>query len=413
MGELITTMEWKLKMPIYGARFKKLGDIQQNILGSQEKLTAIIGISVGQDYHEGQKLQAIIQAANQHYAKCIFVIGDSLQRFNYQISGMSALEAYEKAREAGDLWLYGKTISSTDTKNNTVLSPSPFDQEEKMGGNLEAIKQLKIPYEVTRWDEWIFKKADQFTAEISTNFHLEKDDLSVRFETGFLEKRQVVQKLIQGDAQLSNLIEEAIIQILAIKTDRAVSKECAESLVRQYIEEELAVALLWEEKIGMAIFPYPNDMGGKVSKKMCDCYRQLFTRMGKDSRLYLDDIEFFTIKQKSVKEQKRRAQPSMVGQTQNPSLEEKILEEIGGVQVLSNQESASTSVYRSKNAATFFQSEPLASIFFGITEAILKDTDKQARHEKICSLVQAVLQIATVPDHQGEASEISFERVLS
>jgi hypothetical protein len=90
-----------------------------------------LAISVGQAYHEGEKLRATLQWIGRHagnwFKACEIVIGDSLQRHNLvDLSCMRLGEAAARARAEGDRWL------------------------ER---NESALRTLPMPLRLIRWDE--------------------------------------------------------------------------------------------------------------------------------------------------------------------------------------------------------------------------------------------------------------------
>ncbi|MFE4874818.1 tRNA-dependent cyclodipeptide synthase [Streptomyces sp. NPDC056682] len=85
----------------------------------------ILLVSVGQRYHEADKLRATVDLINRSgFGLCTIAVADTLQRNNY--IGMSEDEAYAHSLRAGDEWL---------TRNAEIL-----------GG-------LEVEHEVLRWDE--------------------------------------------------------------------------------------------------------------------------------------------------------------------------------------------------------------------------------------------------------------------
>jgi tRNA-dependent cyclodipeptide synthase len=87
-------------------------------------------ISVGQPYHEGEKFKATIELLNKHFKECMIIVCDSLQRHT--------------------LAIYDETASEEELRRKAVLEGDLWIER-----NLETIKRLKIPYQITRWDEWL------------------------------------------------------------------------------------------------------------------------------------------------------------------------------------------------------------------------------------------------------------------
>lgn len=96
--------------------------------GWREKDTCSLEISMGNPKHEGIKLRSLIRWADENFENCLINIGDTLQRHNLRISGLSAEEAHKEARKMGDDWL---------------------------ARNAEHFDELSKPYRIFRWDHWI------------------------------------------------------------------------------------------------------------------------------------------------------------------------------------------------------------------------------------------------------------------
>lgn len=89
--------------------------------------TVLLLVSVGKEYHEGEKLASTIKKINQSGFKyCIIAVADTLQRHNF--SSDNPEEGYRKSRAQGDEWL---------KEHKNILST------------------LSIPYKISRWDEFL------------------------------------------------------------------------------------------------------------------------------------------------------------------------------------------------------------------------------------------------------------------
>lgn len=87
--------------------------------------TVRLEISVGQEYHEGNKLKTATEWARQNFERAVLIVGDTVQGYNIASSkGLDLQTAFDMARVKGDEWL------------------------ER---NREAIEGL----EITRWDDWL------------------------------------------------------------------------------------------------------------------------------------------------------------------------------------------------------------------------------------------------------------------
>jgi tRNA-dependent cyclodipeptide synthase len=87
-------------------------------------------ISVGQPYHEGRKLQAVVDWLNRNteIREVHVSVNDLLQRHNYMADGMSEREASAAAVAEGTLWI------------------------ER---NADTLSGIKATASITRWAEWL------------------------------------------------------------------------------------------------------------------------------------------------------------------------------------------------------------------------------------------------------------------
>ena len=90
----------------------------------------IIHISVGQEYHEGEKFLSTMDLINKTFKSCTIMLCDTLQRHSLRMKHpeLSEDEIYNKALALGDEWL----------KRNSG-----------------AYKHLSIDSKIMRWDEWL------------------------------------------------------------------------------------------------------------------------------------------------------------------------------------------------------------------------------------------------------------------
>ena len=88
-------------------------------------------ISMGNMRQVGEKLAAMVLWAESHFELCLFHIGDTLYRHNYEAAGLSPADARAQSRAAGDQWL---------EKHDAI------------------IKSCAIPTEIVRWDHWLTHK---------------------------------------------------------------------------------------------------------------------------------------------------------------------------------------------------------------------------------------------------------------
>jgi tRNA-dependent cyclodipeptide synthase len=87
-------------------------------------------ISVGQDYHEGEKFRATIDLVNsKQFRSCTIIVCDSLQRYSLGLkNSKSPEEYYEHSVKLGDEWIRR---------------------------NQESLDALEISSEIVRWSHWL------------------------------------------------------------------------------------------------------------------------------------------------------------------------------------------------------------------------------------------------------------------
>lgn len=92
--------------------------------------TCLVHISVGQDYHEGEKFIATMDLINDTFQSCILVICDTLQRYSLKIFNPDLTEedAYSQSLKSGQQWL---------------------------SRNENAFNYLNIPFKLFGWDHWL------------------------------------------------------------------------------------------------------------------------------------------------------------------------------------------------------------------------------------------------------------------
>ncbi|MFY0599295.1 MAG: hypothetical protein JXR03_06455 [Cyclobacteriaceae bacterium] len=68
--------------------------------------TVRLEISVGQPYHEGEKLKSAIEWAVNRFDNLMVIVGDTIQRYTLKFeNNLKELEAHRQSFVAGDLWL--------------------------------------------------------------------------------------------------------------------------------------------------------------------------------------------------------------------------------------------------------------------------------------------------------------------
>ncbi len=164
-------------------------------------------ISVGQSYHEGDKLSAMLHWAQENFSHVHLILGDTTQRYNLMINGVSPAHALAHAERLGRDWLH---------RNRILLS---------------TISGLHVH----RWDDW--RRSSEFTetlSDIVTLYHA----LPI-FSTAV-------------EAEIFDSFERRIRRGECNETDR----EQHSLLSRQYLLEETAVfALAYRDLPGISAYP--------------------------------------------------------------------------------------------------------------------------------------------------------------
>lgn len=96
--------------------------------GWNDKKICSLEISLGNARTAGDKLQSIVEWAENNFELCLFHIGDTLYRHNYETDGHPAADAYAMALRGGDEWL---------------------------ASHADIIESCRIPHEIIRWDRWL------------------------------------------------------------------------------------------------------------------------------------------------------------------------------------------------------------------------------------------------------------------
>jgi signal transduction histidine kinase len=162
-------------------------------------------ISVGQKYHENGELQAAVSLIDRHFGYCNILVCDTLQRHSLAIEqNKSEEELAVLARNAGDKWIKR---------------------------NMQYISTLTIPYEISRWDDWINK--DRYR-----DYH------------------EKVLKLYNSDDIYKKVVEQIAQEFLS-RRNNIKNYNLALDLCIKFLLEESAVACLWVES-GYKYDVYPT-----------------------------------------------------------------------------------------------------------------------------------------------------------
>ncbi len=155
----------------------------------------IMGISVGQPYHESGKFIATTNLVDKHFSFCNILVGDTLQRHSLQIDHQdkSEEEIYALAKKAGDDWI------------------------ER---NMPTISTLTTPYIISRWDDWIqheqFEYYHNRVYDLYNNYTAYKNTVDqIAFD--FLQRRSksdLKNPQIVFDLCIKYLLEESAVSCL-------------------------------------------------------------------------------------------------------------------------------------------------------------------------------------------------------
>lgn len=171
---------------------------------------AILLISVGQKYHEGQRLVAAIDLINRsNFLKCTIMVADSLQRYNHY--HLAQDEAHKAANQDGEDWIKR---------------------------NLPIIQQIKTKYEIIRWDK-----------------HLSCDEFCKKYRDELLQDYNSNQKVREV---INTGIEKYIARQEFITNEE--NKNMLSQISLNYMLEESAILMpLWANQ-GYDYIIYPKKM---------------------------------------------------------------------------------------------------------------------------------------------------------
>jgi tRNA-dependent cyclodipeptide synthase len=137
----------------------------------------ILLISVGQKYHESDKLAATIELINKSkFKSCVVAVADTLQRHNY--SNMSPHDSYHRSLKSGDEWLERNfKIIDNLTATKEILRWDTALQDE----NYPALrKKIEVEYAKNK----IYRDAVNSTISKFTDRIIKRDE-KLDFDTVF------------------------------------------------------------------------------------------------------------------------------------------------------------------------------------------------------------------------------------
>lgn len=160
--------------------------------------TCLMPISVGQSVHEGKKFEAVIKLVDKSFKQCAILIDDTVQRHTIAIDKFKEpQDLYTDALELGNQWLI---------RNEGIYS------------------QLKIPYQIIRWDDWL--RHNDFKMQLARVNRLYSENL-------------VYKTAIHAN------INEFLTRFLSKIDCSKIDSNRAFQLCLNYLLEECAVMLLW------------------------------------------------------------------------------------------------------------------------------------------------------------------------
>lgn len=165
--------------------------------------TARINISVGQEYHEGEKMMALAEWLDRNFSKTIVNVCDTLQRHNHRSMGIDSKNAYRMALAAGNQWI--------DRNSRTI----------------ETIQNA----EIIRWNQWLYHP-DWKNAE------------------------QVIDCLKESDHQFVSILNDTVNAFWERKKNKSESlKSTFEYYSKKYLLEESVCSVLASDKNIVDIYP--------------------------------------------------------------------------------------------------------------------------------------------------------------
>ena len=171
--------------------------------------SALLTISVGQVVHEGEKFKAVLELTNKSFNKCTIAVCDTLQRHSLAIlSGLGSDDLYTITKKEGDQWI---------DRNNEYCN-----------------QYLTIPFEIIRWDKWIY----------SDNYPFLREKVNI---------------LYRNDQKFNAIVQNLANQFNNRLTKRGHTFDFAKGirLSIEYLLEECAAMCQWYEE-GYCVEIYPS-----------------------------------------------------------------------------------------------------------------------------------------------------------
>jgi len=195
---------------------------KQKMIGSN----CILHISVGQEYHEGEKFIATMDLINRTFKSCTIMLCDTLQRHTLRTKNpnLSDNAIYNKALVLGDEWL---------------------------ARNAVAYKHLSIDFKIMRWDEWLN-------------------------HPNYIKYRKQIDELYNTNVDYKNKIHSTINKFL--ERQGLLNDEVSFKLCEAYVLEECPILVpLWAQT-GCQFIIYPRFRTAAMSAT----YQHFIGNTGKD-----------------------------------------------------------------------------------------------------------------------------------
>jgi tRNA-dependent cyclodipeptide synthase len=174
--------------------------------------SCVLLISVGQQYHEGESLKAIVDAINSSQFKfCNVVMGDFIQRYTLQIlKNISANQAEAQAILDGDAWL---------------------------DRNRPTINTLSMPFRIFRWQEWL---------------------MNPRFEQYYAAVKSEILTSTSFQHEFEKSIEEFLVRAQKLYPNQEIFSTENRRLCLEYLQEECSIIMpLWAFHYDFDFVIYP------------------------------------------------------------------------------------------------------------------------------------------------------------
>ena len=209
----------------------KLGNVPEEDKDFLKARSCIVSISVGQEAHEDEKFRATMKMVNLRFKKCVISVSDILQR--YSISAKDPLqrspeEFYEYSKELGDEWL---------ERNIPIIE-----------------EELKIPYEIMRWDDYVknpkFQDRHKQVIDLFENNH-EYQDVIKKTARDFLTRSFVDLNINISPERFCKLSEDYLLEESAAFlewVDKKYDYELYPSMIGAFIKKTFDLLMPEESK---------------------------------------------------------------------------------------------------------------------------------------------------------------------